>query len=537
MGADIRVDSTSAVSGCHLSVGFDEWGRVIIRDPSKFGSKVIYTQLPHVNSTGIPYPQRHESCGNGADPPQWVVPVGWTVGMALGQSETQIVFQVPDHSYHMHEYQRMVRQFQAYQNNMMPFLGGLALESRAITTGDILPAAERSAPDRKKGRYAWIIGDKRLGRGASSQVFEVFNSSNWARCAGKRVQKYPDFQHEYALMSTLEHRYIARYIDIQEIQGSDPMIIMEYCDLGSLYEQHRWICFKGNEIMVIMTQAFAAVDYLHSHNITHRDLKPDNILIRSREPLEIAVSDFGLSKQGESNMGTFVGTQYYMAPEVLLTRDREIHGGLRHIYKNSSDIWSLGVIAVELTHGGMPNFNGHRIFDLEYCDAMSRLGADLLLESLQNPYFAGLVWEMLSWDPDDRPTAAGCLSRVPALRLDNEADLSERSCYSVSGSQGVNSASTIRHVNRRASDFNSTATQSAQVPAIEAGSATVGPNPGFAYPLARQLGEDEGARTVSGGGEDGSWADESEGFGESQDSISTSTSLLWEDGGTGIHSG
>lgn len=484
---------------------------MVIRDPSKFGSKITYTQLHRSNPAQIPYPQRHESCGNGADPPQWVVPVGWTVGVILGQLETQIAFQVPDHSHHIQEYRRRVRRFHESQNNLMPFLGGLALESRETTTGGILPTAQRSTPDHKMGRFAWIVGHKRLGRGTSAQVFEVFNSSNWVRCAGKRVQKRPEFQHEYSLMSTLEHRYIARYIDIQETPGFDPMIIMEYCSLGSLYDEHRWISFNGDEIMLIMTQAFSAVDYLHSNNITHRDLKPDNILIRSREPLEIAVSDFGFSKKGTSDMATCVGTDFYMAPEVLATKNRENNDGFRHIYENSSDIWSLGVIAVELIHREMPIFNRQHVFDLDYCDAMSRLGAGFLYDSFQNPNFANLVSEMLSWDPHRRPTAAGCLSRVPSFRLDNEAEPShwQRSHGSASGSQGVNPASTIPPFQRQAPDFNSTAMPPPQVPAI-AGPSAWGPNPGFAYPRPRQLSEGEAVGTVPRGGEHGSSADESE---------------------------
>lgn len=504
-------------------MGFDEWGQVVIRDPSKFGSKVIYTQLPDVNSTEISYPQRHESCGNKADPPQWVVPVGWTVGIILGQLETQIAFQVPDHSYHKDEYQQMVQRFRSSQNNLMPSMGGLALENRAITTGDMLPTAERRAPDQKTGRYAWIIGDRPLGRGAFSHVLEVFNSSNWARCAGKRIRKYPLFQHEYSLMSTLQHRYIARYIDIQDMQGSDPMIIMEYCDLGCLYKQHSQRKFNENEIMVIMAQALSAVNYLHECNITHRDLKPYNILVRSREPLEIAVSDFGLSKRGVSRMGSFLGSDYYMAPEVLATEHGNVHGNLRFIYTNKSDIWSLGVIAVELVRGGLPDFNGQDAFNMKYCDLMSTLGAESLFGLLQNRDFAWLVQDMLSWDPRDRPTAADCLYRVP-VRLDNESDSSERSYDSVSDSQGISSSSTVRSVNRRASEINSTIMPPTQVPAIEVGPAALGPDPGFAYPLSRQLGQGEADRLVPGSGEYGLRAGDSENFEQSEDDSLTSTS-------------
>lgn len=332
----------------------------------------------------------------------------------------------------MNEYQQMVQNFQNHQNNLVPFLGGLALESRALTTGDMLPTAQRSAPHGSKGRSAWIVGDKLIGHGASSQVFEVFNSSNWARCAGKRVRNYREFQHEYSLMITLEHRHIVQYIDIQTMMGFGPMIIMEYCHLGSLHQQQRVSGFNEYETLMIMAQSFSAIDYLHSKKITHRDLKPGNILVRSREPLEIAVGDFGWSKQGGVAMGTYAGTDYYAAPEVLELRDAQTHGGFRELYTNMSDMWSLGVIAVELVYGRLPTFDGQRGFDLDYCIWMSEQ-VPKIIESLRDAQFAGLVEDLLSWYPNDRPTAADCLSRISELMLDDEDDTSERPYGSESG--------------------------------------------------------------------------------------------------------
>lgn len=106
----------------------------------------------------------------------------------------------------------------------------------------------------------------------------------------------------------------------------------------------------------IAQQLLGALEYLHKNNITHRDVKPDNILVKSTDPLEVKLTDFGLSKMVDSEqtfLRTFCGTLLYCAPEVYTEYTEYDDNGYRNRgqrvrrppgqrYSHAIDIWSLG---------------------------------------------------------------------------------------------------------------------------------------------------------------------------------------------------
>lgn len=117
-------------------------------------------------------------------------------------------------------------------------------------------------------------------------------------------------------------------------------IILEYLEGGELTDRILSLeSLPESTIKFLFYQIVLAVQYLHSHGITHRDLKPQNVLLVSQAAkTRVKVTDFGLSKiiTEDTCLRTLCGTPFYLAPEVWDTNCS--------VYDKKVDIWSLGVI-------------------------------------------------------------------------------------------------------------------------------------------------------------------------------------------------
>lgn len=137
-------------------------------------------------------------------------------------------------------------------------------------------------------------------------------------------------------------------------------------DLGKLILENGPLTERTTQVLAV--QLLTALRYLHNFNITHRDIKPDNILINSLDPLEVKLTDFGLSKMIDSEqtfLRTFCGTLLYCAPEVYTeyleydengyrTRGRPSRRAPGQRYSHAVDIWSLGGVLFYCLTGAAP---------------------------------------------------------------------------------------------------------------------------------------------------------------------------------------
>ena len=213
---------------------------------------------------------------------------------------------------------------------------------------------------------------KLLGTGTFGKVAEVRNkiSKQIFACkeiAIKRIVDINKLKTEIAIMIKADHPNIIKLYEIYQ-DNSHIDLIMEECKGGELFERiirniEKHKNYSEKTAAKIFKQLISAIAYCHSQGICHRDLKPENILFLSEEEdSPIKVIDFGLSKIfGKYNniinneMTSFVGTAYYVSPEVLQGK-----------YDEKCDIWSAGVILYIMLNGEPP-FNGSNDNEIYRC--------------------------------------------------------------------------------------------------------------------------------------------------------------------------
>ena len=212
--------------------------------------------------------------------------------------------------------------------------------SQIKVTNELLVSESNSDPDKEYKKV------KFLGEGSFGAVYQVQNKYSKSICAMKIIRKKSDcsseeeneIRNEINILRTMDHPNILKIFEFYS-NPKEYSIITELCSMGELFDQ---IINKGpfNEkySAYVLYQVFSAVNYCHKMHILHRDLKPENILIIDKNEdgyPTIKVCDFGTAKIFQTGKveRKFVGSSYYMAPEVLKQR-----------YNEKCDIWSCGVI-------------------------------------------------------------------------------------------------------------------------------------------------------------------------------------------------
>lgn len=169
--------------------------------------------------------------------------------------------------------------------------------------------------------------------------------------------------------------------------------------MGNLTTQCDMSHFSESELEQVLIQLLTAVNYLHEQPFVHRDIKPDNVLVQSRDPLLVKLSDFGLSKASNS-LHTFCGTTLYAAPELYTLHEPD---GAES-YTAAVDIWALGATILEFGYG-LPRYPKKDLHSV-WCKK--------LIRSLDvwDPDGFTVLYKMLVLDPKGRASARACLQHV-----------------------------------------------------------------------------------------------------------------------------
>ncbi|EFR01922.1 serine/threonine protein kinase [Nannizzia gypsea CBS 118893] len=244
-------------------------------------------------------------------------------------------------------------------------------------------------------KFKWI---KKLGNGSFGAVYLFEYRRTREKFACKLAldsEAQALLMREAAIVKELHHPNIIEFVSSQFSWEEQPFcLIMAYHPLGSL-DNYR---FSHQETQEVTRQCLRALQYLEAKTIFHRDIKQDNILLKSTSPLHVCLADFGLavtSREGAMEGGQFT----HIAVEVYL--------GCRYSY--IADVWSLGVTALSLLRR-FPEREAQRFLQLVQDQAKAAAFYEKLMAEASSlrGYFGELVKHMLC-APADRWTAAECL--------------------------------------------------------------------------------------------------------------------------------
>lgn len=268
-------------------------------------------------------------------------------------------------------------------------------------------------------RYRLI---KLLGRGGFSEVWLANDQWTGLDVAVKIYSPNQsmdedglrDFSKELANVYTLNHTNLLKPQHVDTWQGM-PYLIMAFCENGSCYKYVGRL--KENDAWKLIADVASGLAYLHSRDLIHQDIKPDNILIDDNG--NYLITDFGISvkarstlRKSMSNASSGGGTTAYMAPERFSKDPQPL---------KSSDIWSLGATVYELITGRLP-FG-------EVGGGMQLSGASVPTINVSiSPTLRKTILRMLSEEPGQRPSAsvlADWAQNPEAISLIADDDISD----------------------------------------------------------------------------------------------------------------
>ncbi|CAN8188380.1 unnamed protein product [Coccothraustes coccothraustes] len=199
-----------------------------------------------------------------------------------------------------------------------------------------------------KTKYTEFV---QVGQGSFGTVYKAMDLATGDVVALKKMplrkrSRKELLVNEVQIMKENRHPNIVNYID-SYLVNEDLWLVMEYVDGGTLTSVLVQVLMEEGMIAAISRECLKALDFLHSKNVIHRDVKSDNILLGMDGSVKL--TDFGLCAQltpERRTRCTVLGSPYWVAPEILKRKE----------YDTQVDIWALGIVAIEMLEGEPPYY-------------------------------------------------------------------------------------------------------------------------------------------------------------------------------------
>ncbi|KAG6000948.1 hypothetical protein E4U54_001226 [Claviceps lovelessii] len=430
----VQLPKRGGFSNHHFAVTFDDQGRLIVIDPgSTSGTQVKYDSQASGFRSNF----------------RWII-----AGDECVEKMDIIVFARSHRmKFRIVPVERGVISL-PYLDKVKTFKQGTATGEDLIEDMDLnVPLTEAASVSHTLAQGPFYL-KKVIGRGGFGVVTRCFNVSDGCRHALKepteekiricsvdpaeRSRMFKIWRREAEVMERLSH--VSMPLDrLTHRHNSDvlqphllklinatfdpwPQLELEFMPHGSLTFLAD---LKVTETKQVAIQSLSALVYLHAQGLAHRDISPNNILVKTRHPLHIVLADFGLSKDA-MELITKCGTEIYSAPEIF---DPDYNQN----YTTAVDVWSLGVVIVRCLHllpsasryGKLEKPGVHH--QLAWCSNV----VDAVVKSYRRfpDRFRGfLLAKMLLMRPEGRGTAQSCLDHIVHLSDEVAKDRSSHDC-------------------------------------------------------------------------------------------------------------